>query len=1033
MRTIVAASLAVLLASLAVPAEAKPSKDPVREAKLLLARLRGHEPKQPKQVADAPLLQFLPSPRTGAVQGQGFTVLIESINNFPGRILTMDYSLNGGATQSAPLVDNLGLFAAYLGTQNLVSTNTLDATLYAENSANNTDLRTAIKNLDTSIKQLTTQINAARDPVTRATLEEQRSEQIALKQELVTELRAFRVALGTQRFTYTVAADSGSATNPKIASLNPISGDVRGGTIVTISGANFSSPVSAKFGGIASPSVSLVDAQTIRAVTPDFGAGHTGAKDLELTFGALNAVSPGAFFAETITSAPLKPVAIAAGSAKIQLGQSDQLDGTQSYGRVSDFRYAWTVVSAPLNSNYAIGQSVGSAPAVLVTPSTFGTYVFQLVVTENSTAEHLVSDPSIAVVQVGGAPQPTASALSLFVGATATTQINPNDPVIGEAVTYAISSLPLHGTARVSPSGLVTYTSTGTDTTPDSLGVIVTGQSGLFGTVTIPVSFLVNHAPFASAPPITTQPGVAATSQVNAFDLDPGQTVSYALTTSPTNGTATLSPTGLVTYTPNNGFAGNDSIVVTVKDSVTNPLSTSVTIPVVVSSLTPPNIPNQIAFRMSLRGNPISAAMSVDPALATGITYQNGGAASVLWDFGDGTKELSTDLNFASMSHFYASPGKYNVTVTAKDKAGLTSSRTITAQVIDEDPPVAKFRFTPSTGGAAPLTVTFDASESTYSGTIGQYRWLFCGRPPELVTTTPTITQTFTTTCSARLTVMGADGFARAFATATVNVGAAVAGAAPVSVPRLAVGARELVLGTPHALDGLVSFDPNVGGTITGQNWNFNDASCTTNCTSSAVSTSHTYSFVANFAPTLTVTNAFGLTNTLSTTLFVITSAGTHSPRAILTASTRSGPAPLTVNFDLASQSYAYNFATISGYRTNFADGSADSLTGASTHTFTNPGTYLVVGSVTDSDGNRTFTSTTISVTSGRDAAPPRDGVFQDPEREQQRQNLTLACSQGDGASCYALSQMFADDGDAYTAGQLATRACSDGYQPACH
>jgi hypothetical protein len=96
-------------------------------------------------------------------------------------------------------------------------------------------------------------------------------------------------------------------------------------------------------------------------------------------------------------------------------------------------------------------------------------------------------------------------------------------------------------------------------------------------------------------------------------------------------------------------------------------------------------------------------------------------------------------------------------------------------------------------------------------------------------------------------------------------------------------------------------------------------------------------------------------------------------------------------------------------------------------------GVYIVNGNVTDWDGNYTFTSLTITATSSRDEVKSIQGTkSDDPDREARRDLLAGACAQNDGASCYALSQMFLEDGDGYTAGALKSKACAMGFQAAC-
>ena len=74
----------------------------------------------------------------------------------------------------------------------------------------------------------------------------------------------------------------------------------------------------------------------------------------------------------------------------------------------------------------------------------------------------------------------------------------------------------------------------------------------------------------------------SSTSQIRPNDPDVGQTVTFAVTTPPVHGTASVDANGLVMYTPALNFTGSDSLVVTVTDNGTPPLVGTVTIAVTV-------------------------------------------------------------------------------------------------------------------------------------------------------------------------------------------------------------------------------------------------------------------------------------------------------------------------------------------------------------------------------------------------------------------------------------------------------------------
>ncbi len=95
----------------------------------------------------------------------------------------------------------------------------------------------------------------------------------------------------------------------------------------------------------------------------------------------------------------------------------------------------------------------------------------------------------------------------------------------------------------------------------------------------------VNNAPAPTAPDLVTVAGMPGTSQVVPNDPDAGQTHTFAITTAPATGTATVDAHGLVTYTPAAGFVGATSLVVTVTDDGNPPRSGAVTLTMTINAV----------------------------------------------------------------------------------------------------------------------------------------------------------------------------------------------------------------------------------------------------------------------------------------------------------------------------------------------------------------------------------------------------------------------------------------------------------------
>jgi len=203
-------------------------------------------------------------------------------------------------------------------------------------------------------------------------------------------------------------------------------------------------------------------------------------------------------------------------------------------------------------------------------------------------------------------PAPAAPAITTNEDTSATSQVAHNDPDVGDTHTYNVTTTPANGTASVTATGISLFVPNANFNGTNSFGVTVTDATGATGTVTINVVVnAVNNAPAPTAPAITTNKATPATSQVLPNDPDVGDTHTYAVTTGAANGTATVDAAGLATYTPNTGFAGNDSFTVTVTDSAgatgTVTINVTVNVPAVstaVASIPPTNADVYVALQL---------------------------------------------------------------------------------------------------------------------------------------------------------------------------------------------------------------------------------------------------------------------------------------------------------------------------------------------------------------------------------------------------------------------------------------------------
>ena len=214
-------------------------------------------------------------------------------------------------------------------------------------------------------------------------------------------------------------------------------------------------------------------------------------------------------------------------------------------------------------------QPLGVWDTALMMP---GSYVLRLAVTSTNLttgkSQTFYDYYPVTVGTINSPPAPTAPMILINEDTSGSSQILVNDPDIGDTHSFAIIFAPLHGTATVSASGLVSYSPFANQNGRDGVIIAVTDSAGNTANVNVPITINpVNDAPLASAAAIVTDANTSANSQILVNDPDVGDSHTYSVTTLPLHGTALVSVTGLVFYTPATDYHGADQLAVTVSDA----------------------------------------------------------------------------------------------------------------------------------------------------------------------------------------------------------------------------------------------------------------------------------------------------------------------------------------------------------------------------------------------------------------------------------------------------------------------------------
>nr|WP_316829064.1 Calx-beta domain-containing protein [Pedobacter miscanthi] len=334
-----------------------------------------------------------------------------------------------------------------------------------------------------------------------------------------------------------------------------------------------------------------------------------------------------------------------------------------------------------------------------------GTDVFTVTVSDGKGGTTIVSI-DVTVNPTNVAPFASAPAITTNEDTPVNGKITATD-ADGDALTFAVTTPPAHGTVTVNPDGTYTYTPALNYNGNDTFTVTVSDGKGGITTVTISVSINpVNDAPVATAPAITTPQNTPVNGTITASDAD-GDALTFAVTTPPAHGTVVVNPDGTYTYTPTAGYAGNDTFTVTVSDGKGG--ATTVTIPVNVTLVAVP--------AMSLTKVATNSVSKVGDVINYNIVVTNtGNVALTNVNVTDAGADLGsiTPAGIASLL-----PGvsvtvtaKHTVTLTEVNNGSFTNQASATAQTPGGGT-ISKQSDDPNTPAVGDATITVIAPAST--------------------------------------------------------------------------------------------------------------------------------------------------------------------------------------------------------------------------------------------------------------------------------------------------------------------------------
>ncbi|WP_094985636.1 retention module-containing protein [Cellvibrio mixtus] len=365
----------------------------------------------------------------------------------------------------------------------------------------------------------------------------------------------------------------------------------------------------------------------------------------------------------------------------------------------------YTVTTNPANGTLTLDPATG---AFVYTPNANYNGSDSFVVTiSDGKGGTTTSTVNIGVTPVNDAPVSADQNLTTDEDVALPGQIVASD-VDGDTLSYVVTTNPANGTLALDPAtGAFVYTPNANYNGNDSFVVTISDGKGGTTTSTVNIGVTpVNDAPVSADQNLTTDEDVALPGQIVASDVD-GDTLSYAVTTNPANGTLTLdSATGAFVYTPNANYNGNDSFVVTISDGKGGTTTSTINIGVTPVNNAPTSadqnlttdedvaLPGQIVasdvdgdtLSYAVKTNPANGTLTLDPATGAFVYTPNAnynGSDSFVVTISDGKGGTTTSTVNIGVTPVNDAPVSADQNLTTDEDVALPGQ--IVASDVDGD------------------------------------------------------------------------------------------------------------------------------------------------------------------------------------------------------------------------------------------------------------------------------------------------------------------------------------------------------------
>jgi hypothetical protein len=273
-----------------------------------------------------------------------------------------------------------------------------------------------------------------------------------------------------------------------------------------------------------------------------------------------------------------------------------------------------------------------------------------------------------------------------------------------DAFTYAVgSTAPTKGSVTVNPDGAFTYTANDGQSGTDSFTFTSTdpGIPELTATGTVTVTIAAPNTLTALPLAFSIDAGATGGGPLSALVSGGDPPYAFVVDTTPSQGTVTITPDGILTYTANPNASGSDSFTYTVSDDQATPASTTGT----------------VTFTITAADAVVADDQAIDVPYegATGYSLTaTGGFGSYTFAEGiaptRGTVAIEPDGSFL----YTANPGQ-----SGSDSFTFTATDTVVPALIGTGTVTVTIA-TPGALQTAPLSLTVDAGETVSGNLIDQ-------------------------------------------------------------------------------------------------------------------------------------------------------------------------------------------------------------------------------------------------------------------------------------------------------------------------